>query len=159
MSEYQKIKNPITNRFVSTGSYLGKKIIQKYISMLGGGAISNDVDYSPVPSRFDSAQSFHNDSDDEESVNQTRFGRVESDSDWAPSRFDSAQSFHNDSDDEESVNQTRFGRVESDSDWAPSRFDSAQSFHNDSDDDEPIERFHTAKEEPEDDSDSDEHTN
>ena len=124
MSEYQKIKNPITNRFVSTGSYLGKKIIQKYISMLGGGAISNDVDYSPVPSRFDSAQSFQNDSDDEESVNQTRFGRVESDSDWAPSRFDSAQ-----------------------------------SFHNDSDDDEPIERFHTAKEEPEDDSDSDEHTN
>ena len=67
MSEYQKIKNPITNRFVQTSSYLGKKIIQKYISMLGG---SKDVDDSWHPSRFGSAESFHEDELEDESTEE-----------------------------------------------------------------------------------------
>ena len=138
MSEYNKIKNPLTNRFVSTDSYLGKKILHKYVSMLGGGAaLSNDEEDSWDSGRFGSAQSFQNDSDNEESVDQ-RFGRVGSDSDWVASRFGSAQD-DSEEDFEHGEPVERFHTAEEDFEHG-----------------EPVERFHTAEEDFDDDSDSDE---
>ena len=37
---YDKIKNPLTNRFVNVNSHTGKSIIQNYINVLNGGAHS-----------------------------------------------------------------------------------------------------------------------
>ena len=75
MSEYQKIKNPITNRFVSTNSYLGKKIIQKYMSMLGGGSIGKDM--STLQPRLKPVERYHSEEKQEFTLPDKLYNREE----------------------------------------------------------------------------------